>query len=83
MKKLLFILLITHCLTCPPFGGLLIAQTPIQQWAQRFSNGNFASGYSVKLDSSGYVYVLVGNSFADSTNGDYCILKYSSSGTLI
>jgi len=75
---IIFLLFITHC-------SLFItrAQQPTQEWVQRFTHGNLAFGLSDKLDSLGNVYVLVGTSIADSTNGDYCVLKYSNSGSLI
>src|SRR4030095_5924858 len=61
----------------------LFAQQPTQEWVRRFTNGDFASGLSVKLDSIGNVYVLVANPIADSTLGYYCVLKYTSIGTFI
>lgn len=79
MRKIYFIL-IANCL-------LLIAncysQPVTQEWVRRFTNGNYANGFYVNLDSFGNLYVLTANPIADSTNGDYCVLKYSSVGTLL
>ncbi len=65
------------------FLQIAFAQQPTQEWVQRFTNGSYASGLSVQLDSFGNVYVLVSTSIADSTQGDYCVLKYTSGGTLL
>mgnify|MGYP000884350588 FL=1 len=61
----------------------LFAQQPTQEWVSRFTNGSYASGQSVQLDSAGNAYVLVSTTIADSTQGDYCVLKYTSGGTLL
>ncbi len=61
----------------------LFTQQPTQEWVQRFTNGSYASGQSVQLDSVGNAYVLVNTTIADSTQGDYCVLKYTSGGTLL
>jgi hypothetical protein len=61
------------------------SQQPTQVWARHYGGiqPSFgANGYSVKFDSLGYVYVLVGLA-SDSTKGDYGLLKYSNSGNLI
>src|SRR5437899_2616663 len=68
-------LLITNC----------FSQPVTQQWVQRYSGlqpSHGANGLSVKLDSMGFVYVLV-SVVTDSTSEDYGLLKYSNSGNLI
>src|SRR6266496_428144 len=84
MKKLLIILfLLFFSSPSGRLGGAVYAQQPTEQWVQRFTQGNYASGISVKLDSLGNVYVLVKSSIADSTRGDYCVVKYTNSGAFI
>ncbi len=99
MKKIAYILFFYVRLSaffCSPslscFSGTILlcgmtfgvfAQQPTQEWVKRFTNGNYANGLSVQLDSAGNVYVLVGTRFADTTNGDYYVLKYNSGGTLL
>jgi len=65
------------------FALQFYAQQPTQEWVQRFTNGSYASGQSVQLDTAGNAYVLVATTIADSTQGDYCVLKYTSGGTLL
>src|SRR4030095_4961548 len=78
MKKFFFLLFIIHCLS---LDSLLIAQ-PTQEWVRRFSGNGFANGLSVKLDSSGNLYVLM-KLYTNTTLNDYGLLKYSNSGSLI
>lgn len=78
MRKLFFILFI--------FSPVIAFTQPVtQEWVRRYSGlqpNIGSSGKSVKLDSCGNIYVLV-RAASDSTNGDYGVLKYNSSGNLL
>jgi type IX secretion system substrate protein/beta-propeller repeat-containing protein len=81
MKKLLFLLFITHyslLIACLP-SGTANAQLA-QDWVQRYNGiGNSADGaYSIAVDGSGNVYVT-GRSYGVN-NYDYATLKYNTSG---
>jgi hypothetical protein len=79
-RKLFYIFFLTcnlQLVTCNLFAQ------PTQQWVQRYNRGSgSSSGRSVKLDSSGNVYVLI-NAPTDTTFGDYGLLKYNNLGNLI
>jgi hypothetical protein len=79
MKKItsIFFLLIFQS-----FILIVYSQQPTQEWVQRLSWNNYASGLSVKLDSNGNVYVLM-KLVSDSTSGDFGLAKYSPGGSLI
>ncbi len=95
-KKLTFCLVEARIYSCFKFLWLLLpllsiinyqlstvyAQQPTEEWVKRFSWENFASGISVKQDSSGNVYVLM-KLYTDSTLNDFGLVKYSNSGNLI
>jgi hypothetical protein len=73
MKKFIFILLLTHCLT---LGSLLDAQTPTLEWARMYPDTNTFNAIAAALavDSIGNVYIT---GFGDS---GYCTIKYSPDG---
>jgi len=82
-RKFLLILVSSFYLTGLTFH--VTAQQPTQEWIRRYPGlqpSYGANGLSVKLDSSGNVYVLAGVA-TDTTLGDYGLLKYSSTGTLL
>jgi hypothetical protein len=55
-----------------------------QEWVRRYSgiSSHGSQGKSIKLDSEGNVYVLAGAS-TDTSYGDYCVIKYSTTGTFL
>jgi hypothetical protein len=55
-----------------------------QEWVRRYSgiSSSGSQGKSIKLDSESNVYVLVSAS-TDTSSNDYCVIKYSPSGTLL
>jgi hypothetical protein len=81
MKKTFYIFLIFN------FQFLIFncfAQQPTQEWVRRYSGlqNRGAHGLSVRLDSLGFIYVLAKVS-TDTSYGDFCVLKYNQSGTLM
>jgi len=79
MKKIiwLFILFILQNLFFA-----IYSQQPNQEWVQRYTWNNFASGISIKFDSFNNVYVLM-KIVSDSTLADFGLLKYYPDGNLI
>jgi hypothetical protein len=83
MKKLLIIFIFFFFVSRLPFAvSYVFSQQPTQEWVQRYSWNNFASGISVKLDSMGNVYVLMQLS-SDTSFSDFGLNKYSPSGNLL
>src|ERR1051325_10665793 len=64
----------------------LFAQQPTQEWIARYpgtsTNNTNSGGISIKQDSLGFIYVLA-RFYTDSSQNDYCVLKYNISGNLI
>ncbi len=76
MKKIIFILFITHCSL-----QIAVAQ-PTQEWVRRFSFNNFSNGISVKMDTLGNIYVLM-RVGTDTTAEDFGLIKYDQFGNTI
>jgi len=70
---------LTACLT---LGTVNCFSQPTQQWVKRFSWGTFAGGIGIKLDSMGFVYVLM-KIYSSATNDSYGLVKYTTSGSQI
>jgi len=78
MKRIFSALFIIHC------SLIIVYAQPTQQWVQKYSWGYSASGLSVKLDSMGFIYVLMPLDSLQYYGPSYFgLVKYSQSGAVI